>query len=114
MSGTEISVKDRLWAKLLANPDELTDLRIIFTEWVNTKAKLDNAKSYRAPPARHSDFETYEERKAYLKAVQDAQQSRAHVAALRETCDSYGEQLKMMADDLPLESLDQLLQEIGG
>ena len=107
--------KDRLWAKLLAQPDDLTDLRIIFVEWVNTKAKLDDAEAtpYTPPPVRHK-FSTFEERQAYLKLVQYAQQGRKYIAALRETCDSLEGQLRMMAHDLPLETLDELLQEIGG
>jgi hypothetical protein len=112
---TTIDDKERLWAKLLAHPDDLTDIRIIFTEWVNTKTTLDNAPSPSpaAPPVRHA-FGTWQEREDFLKVLKDAQQWRAHISALRETHDSLVEQLRMMADDLPLETLDELLLEIGG
>jgi len=110
-----VDSKERLWARLTANPDELTDLRIIFAEWVNTRAKLESATatSHRGPPVQY-EFATFDEREAYFKLVKDAQQWRAHTAALQETLDSLVQQLRMMTNDLPLESLDDLLREIGG
>ena len=108
----EQSTKARLWEKLLAHPDDLTDLRIIFAEYINTKAKLNDAsnKSYRvSPPA--LPFNTFEERQDYLKTVENAQRWRAHVAALKETYDSLCGQLRMMAEDLNPEDLDDFIRE---
>ena len=102
--------KARLWVKLLANPDDLTDLRIIFAEYTNTKAQLEDARStpHSGPPIKHR-FATFEERQTYLKAMQDAQQWRAREAALEETCASLREQLHMMADLLNPEDLEDFL-----
>ena len=109
----DLAIKQRLWERLLAHPDELTDLRIIFAEYINVKGKLDEAryKSYRPPPLA-TQFETYEERETYLKAMQNAQRWRAHVAALQETYDSLCEQLRMMTDDLNPEDLVTFLDEL--
>jgi predicted RNA-binding Zn ribbon-like protein len=112
---SSLDTKARLWDKLLAQPDELTDLRVIFAEYNNVKGELDEAnyKSYRvlAPVL---PFNTFEERQAYLKMVADAQQWRAHVAALKETYDSLCKQLRMMADDLNPEDLEDFLRELEG
>ena len=107
-----IDTKARLWEKLLANPDALTDLRIIFAEWVNTKSQLDTAslKRYSAP-APSLPFESFGEREAYLGLVHIAQQHRKHVAALKETYDSLCKQLKMMADGLNPEDLEEFMHE---
>ena len=112
MQGT--TSKERLWARLLANPDALTDLRIIYAEYVNVQAQLvyANAHPRRGPAPMQHEFETFEERQAYLEMVRIASRSRARRAALKETCDSLESQLKMMADDLPLEILDDLLREL--
>ena len=110
---TGAAIKSRLWERLLAHPDELTDLRIIFAEWVNTKAKLDAVrdKKYPGPPPLHEAFETFEERKIYMQAMKDAQQWRARKAALQETFDSLCEQLRIMADGLNPEDLDTFMSE---
>ena len=108
----ELAIKSRLWERLLANPDDLTDLRIIFVEYVNTKANLD-AASNRTHwiPSPSLPFVTFEERQAYLKVVKDAQQWRARAAALKETHDSLCEQLKMMAEGLNPEDLEDFMHE---
>ena len=108
----ELSTKARLWEKLLARPDDLTDLRIILAEYILTKSKLDTAglKRY-SVPAPSLPFESYEERAAYLELVRIAGQHRKHLAALKETYDSLCGQLRMMAEDLNPEDLDDFIRE---
>lgn len=110
----EQATKTRLWEKLLANPDDLTDLRIIFAEYINAKAKLDDAgNKHWVIVAPSLPFKTFKEREDYLKTVEDAQRWRAHVAALKETYDSLCGQLRTMTDDLNPEDLEDFIRELG-
>jgi hypothetical protein len=106
--------RSRLQAKLLAQPDELTDLRIIWAEWNNTKAQMEEAdRNRRARIQVAHEFGSYEERAAYIELVEANKTWGARYYAAQQTVDSLEQSLKMMADDLPLETLDALLQELG-